>query len=86
MGDTLTDALSWSRATRIGGIQIGSNFALQPYQITTPMPALLGSATLPSQVDLYINGMRQYSGQVPAGPFQLNTIPNIKALATRRWC
>ncbi|MDR3452688.1 MAG: fimbria/pilus outer membrane usher protein [Rhodoferax sp.] len=77
VGDTLTDALSWSRATRIGGIQLGSNFALQPYQITTPVPALLGSATLPSQVDLYVNGMRQYNGQVPAGPFQLNTIPNI---------
>ncbi len=77
IGDTLTDALSWTRATRIGGIQLGSNFALQPYQITTPIPALLGSATLPSQVDLYVNGMRQYNGQVPAGPFQLNTIPNI---------
>ena len=77
IGDTLTDALSWTRATRIGGIQLGSNFALQPYQITTPIPVLLGSATLPSQIDLYVNGMRQYNGQVPAGPFQLNTIPNI---------
>ena len=77
VGDTLTDALSWTRATRIGGIQFGSNFALQPYRITTPVPAFLGSATLPSQVDLYVNGMRQYNGQVPAGPFQLNTIPNI---------
>lgn len=77
VGDTVTDALSWSRATRIGGIQIGSNFALQPYTVTTPIPALLGSAALPSQIDLYVNGMRQYNGQVPAGPFQLNTLPNI---------
>ncbi|TAN11005.1 MAG: fimbrial biogenesis outer membrane usher protein [Burkholderiaceae bacterium] len=77
VGDTITDALSWTRATRIGGIQIGSNFALQPYTVTTPIPALLGSAALPSQIDLYVNGMRQYNGQVPAGPFQLNTLPNI---------
>ncbi len=77
VGDTLTDALAWTRSTRIGGLQIGSNFALQPYQITTPVPALLGSATLPSQIDLYVNGMRQFNGQVPAGPFQLNTLPNI---------
>jgi len=77
VGDTLTGSAGWSRATRIGGIQIGSNFALQPYLVTTPVPALLGSATLPSQIDLYVNGMRQYNGQVPAGPFQLNTLPSI---------
>lgn len=77
VGDTLTGSTGWSRATRIGGIQIGSNFALQPYLVTTPVPALLGSATLPSQIDLYVNGMRQYNGQVPAGPFQLNTLPSI---------
>jgi outer membrane usher protein len=76
-GDTLTGAQSWTRSTRIGGIQLGTNFALQPYLITAPLPAFLGSATLPSQVDLYVNGLRQYSGKVPTGPFQLNAIPNI---------
>lgn len=77
LGDTITGAMPWSRATRIGGVQISRNFALQPYRITTPLPALEGSAALPSQVELYVNGLRQYTGQVPAGPFQLNTIPNI---------
>ena len=77
VGDTLSSAVGFSRATRIGGIQLGSNFALQPYLVTTPVPVLLGSAVLPSQLDLYVNGMRQYNGQVPAGPFQLNTLPSI---------
>jgi len=77
VGDTLTGALSWSRSTRIAGIQLGTNFALQPYLVTTPLPAFFGSATLPSAVQLYVNGVRQYSGNVPAGPFQLNTIPSI---------
>jgi len=77
LGDTLTGASSWSRATRIAGVQVARNFALQPYLVTAPMPAFLGSATLPSDVELYINGMRQYSGKVPAGPFQLNTVPSI---------
>ncbi len=79
VGDTLTAALPWSRATRIGGIQLARNFALQPYKTTAPLPAFMGSATLPSEVELYVNGMRQYSGQVPAGPFQLNTLPNINS-------
>ncbi|NML35475.1 fimbrial biogenesis outer membrane usher protein [Paraburkholderia sp. G-4-1-8] len=77
LGDTLTDALSWSRSTRIAGVQLGTNFTLQPYLVTAPLPAFFGSATLPSNVQLFINGMQQYNGQVPAGPFQLNTIPNI---------
>lgn len=82
VGDTQTSALAWTRATRIGGLQIGSNFALQPYLSTTPAPTLLGSAVLPSQLDLYVNGMRQYNGQVPAGPFQLNTLPSISGAGT----
>jgi outer membrane usher protein len=77
IGDTLTAATSWSRATRIGGVQLGTNFALQPYRITTPLPEFMGSAVLPSQIALYVNGMKQYSGDVPAGPFQLNSIPSI---------
>lgn len=77
LGDTLTDALSWSRSTRIGGVQFGTNFGLQPYLVTAPLPAFIGSATMPSSIDLYVNGLRQYSGQVPTGPFQLSTIPNI---------
>lgn len=77
LGDTLTAALPWSRSTRIGGIQLASNFSLQPYRPTAPLPQFLGSAALPSQVDLFINGMRQSTSQVPAGPFQLNTVPSI---------
>lgn len=77
LGDTLTSATAWSRPTRIGGVQFGTNFALQPYFVTAPLPQFLGSATLPSQVELYIDGMKQYSGQIPAGNFRLDTLPNI---------
>ncbi|MDE4455267.1 fimbria/pilus outer membrane usher protein [Psychrobacter sp. DAB_AL62B] len=76
-GDILTGALSWTRSTRLGGLQFGSNFDLQPYMTTTPLPSFFGSATLPSAVELYVNGLKQYSGEVPAGPFELNTAPSI---------
>ncbi len=76
-GDILTGALSWTRSTRLGGLQIGSNFNLQPYMTTTPLPSFFGSATLPSAVELYVNGLKQYSGEVPAGPFELNTAPIV---------
>ena len=77
VGDTTTGSLSWTRATHIGGVQIARDFALQPYRLTTPLPAFFGEATVPSAIDLYVNGIRQYSGHVPSGPFQLTTIPTI---------
>lgn len=77
LGDTLTNGLSWTRQTRIGGLQIARDFTLQPYQTTTPLPAYFGSAALPSAVQLYINGIQQYTGKVPAGPFQLNVMPSV---------
>ncbi|WP_084652477.1 fimbria/pilus outer membrane usher protein [Ottowia thiooxydans] len=82
VGDTVTGALPWSRATRIGGIQLARNFGLQPYRQTAPLPGFIGSATLPSQVELFVNGIRQFNGQVPAGPFQLNTLPSVNGAGT----
>ena len=77
LGDSLTAATSWSRSTRIGGLQFGRNFGLQPYRNTAPIPALMGTSALPSDIALYINGIQQYRGTVPAGPFTLNTPTGI---------
>lgn len=77
LGDTLTSALSWSRQTRIAGIQIGTDYSLQPYLPTTPLPSFLGAATVPSNVELYVNGLKYYNGQVPAGNFELNGMPSV---------
>lgn len=81
-GDILTGALSWTRPTRLGGLQIGTNFALQPYKSTTPLPSFFGTATLPSAVELYVNGLKQYSGDVPAGPFKLDAAPSFSGTGT----
>jgi len=81
-GDILTGALSWTRSTRLGGLQFGTNFDLQPYLTTAPLPSFFGSATLPSAVELYVNGLKQYSGDVPAGPFELNTAPSFSGAGT----
>ena len=77
VGDVISGQLDWSRPLRLGGIRIGRDFGLQPYRITTPLPTLVGEVAVPSAVDLYVNGIRQYSGQVSPGPFQLATIPGI---------
>jgi len=75
IGDTVTSATSWSRPTRIGGVQLGTDFSLQPYMPTVPIPAFFGSAVLPSQIDLFVNGVRTWTGAVPAGPYELSAGP-----------
>jgi outer membrane usher protein len=80
VGDTTTRSLDWTRATYIGGIQLTRDFSLQPYRLTMPLPAFFGEATAPSAIDLYVNGVRQFNGQVPAGPFQLTAIPHVNGI------
>ncbi len=77
VGDSITGSLPWTRATRFGGIQLQRDFALQPDLITFPIPQFLGQAAVPSTIDLYVNGLRRYSGDAPAGPFQLGAVPIV---------
>jgi outer membrane usher protein len=35
---------------------------------------------VPSEVDLYVNGIRQYTGELPVGPFQLTTQPTVNGI------
>ncbi|MFC5743891.1 fimbria/pilus outer membrane usher protein [Dyella tabacisoli] len=76
-GDTISSSLAWSRSIRLAGFQWRSNFALRPDLITFPVPMLSGSAVVPSSVDLYINNVRQFSTDVPSGPFVFNSVPGI---------
>jgi outer membrane usher protein len=76
-GDFVGGSLAWSRPTRMGGLQLRRNFSLQPQLVTYPLPQFFGEAALPSSVELYVNGLRQYRGEVLPGPFEINTVPNI---------
>lgn len=79
-GDILTRSVDWSRSLRLGGIKFSSDFSLQPYNATTPLASFVGNATLPSQVDLYIDGIRQASQKVSPGQFQLDDVPVISGV------
>lgn len=74
-GDSVSGSLPWSSSWRFGGIQFKRNFAIRPDLITSPVPNLSGSASLPSTLDLYLNNIKTFSGNIPAGPFDLRGIP-----------
>lgn len=77
LGDTITSSLNWNRALRIGGVQWSKSFSLRPDLATFPMPSIGGSAAVPSALQLYVNGVQQYSGEVPGGPFRLNQVGGV---------
>lgn len=76
-GDTATRGPSWTRPVRIGGVRLSSNFSLQPYRPTAPLASFVGQATLPSAVDLYLDGLKRSSYQVLPGQFQLALPPTL---------
>lgn len=76
-GDVTSGALSWSRTLRLAGAKVESDFAMRPDIITYPLPGLEGSVTAPSTIDVLVNGVRQLSQPVQAGPFRVRTIPMV---------
>lgn len=82
VGDFVSAALPWSRAVRMGGISVAHNFDTRPDLVTYPVPSLGGSAVVPTTVDLYLNGLRQFSAQSSGGPFVIATPPALTGAGT----
>ena len=76
-GDVVTGALSWSRAVRLGGAQVTSDFSLRPDLVTYPLPVISSSAAVPATVDVMVNGIREFSEPVQPGPFAVRTLPVV---------
>lgn len=76
-GDFISGGLAWTRPIRMGGVRLRRNFALRPDLITLPVPELAGSAAVPSAVDIYLNGVKTYSNDIPGGPFVVDDLPVI---------
>jgi outer membrane usher protein len=76
-GDLISRSLSWSRSVRLGGLQLRRNFALRPDLVTYPVTGFSGEVAVPSTVDLYVNQVRQLTGSLPPGPFQIETPPSV---------
>lgn len=77
LGDGISGSSMWGRSVYFGGIQWATNFATQPGFVTFPMPALSGTAMVPSTVDLYVNDVLRLKSNVPAGPFDVQNLPVI---------
>ena len=77
LGDSLTHGGAFAQPVRFGGVQWGSNFATDPSFVTFPTPAIGGLADQDSVVDIFVNNLRQATGEVPSGPFRIDNLPVV---------
>src|SRR5207342_1785884 len=59
------------------GLQWRRNFSVRPDLITFPVPRFSGQATVPSAVELLVNNVQQFGGDVDDGPFVIDSFPHI---------
>lgn len=76
-GDAITGASSWSNATRFGGIQYATNFTTQPNFITFPLPGFKGEALVPTNVQVFVNGILNQQQNIDNGSYLFNNIPVV---------
>jgi outer membrane usher protein len=81
-GDAISGGLAWTRPIRFGGVQVQRNFSLRPDLVTLPLAAISGSAAVPSTLDVFVNNVKTYSTEVPAGPYQVTNIPTLSGAST----
>lgn len=77
VGDVFTNPGDQGRSLRIGGIQLATNFATRPTLITYPLPDFYGETSIPSAVDIYINGRLSRSENVQPGSYVFDNIPVV---------
>lgn len=77
VGDSITCGGELAPALRFAGVQHGTDFALRPDLITQPLPAVQGSAQVPSGVDLLVNGRAAGTASVGPGRYTLDALPGV---------
>jgi outer membrane usher protein len=82
LGDFITGGLSWTRALRMEGVQIRSDFSMRPDLVTFPLPFISGSAAVPSTVNVLTDGNAAISHSVDAGPFEIPQLPVVSGAGT----
>ncbi len=77
LGDFISAGLAWSPSLRAAGISFSTDRTLRPDLFSQPQVHLSGAAAAPSTVDIFVDGVRTYSGQTRPGPFTAEIAPTF---------
>ena len=74
LGDFFTASRDLGSSLNLGGISVSKAYGLDPSFVRFPMQTISGNASLPSQLEVYLDGRRIRTEQVRPGEFQLQDI------------
>ncbi|MDC7677512.1 fimbria/pilus outer membrane usher protein [Asticcacaulis machinosus] len=84
LGDSYAAGPSWVQPVRFGGIQWRRDYSIRPDIVTMPTPQMDQNLSVPSTVDIFINGIQRYSQGANAGVLQLTDLPVVTGANTVR--
>jgi outer membrane usher protein FimD/PapC len=73
-GDSFSSSGDLGSILNLGGVSFSKVYRMNPYLITYPTISFTGAAALPSDAELYVNGMKLKSEKLPAGNFDFRNI------------
>lgn len=82
VGDFVGANSSLGAGQPIGGIQWATNFATRPGLVPIPLQRLQGQVSVPSTVEVFVNGVPAYRTEVAPGPFTITDIPVVTGSGT----
>jgi len=74
VGDFFTPSREFSSGVNLGGVSISKLYGIDPYFNKFPTQSVRGSAALPSDLEVYLDGQRIRSEKIKPGEFELRDI------------
>ena len=73
-GDFVTPSGTFSGSLTMGGVSFSKAYSINPAFIRTPLLSFEGLVTLPSQADVYLNGVKVRTEQFAPGSFEIKDL------------
>lgn len=74
IGDVLTPTRDFSSGVNMGGVSITKLYSIDPFFVRFPTQSLTGSVSLPSDMEVYLDGQRIRTERLNPGGFELRDI------------
>lgn len=82
LGDFTGANSTFGGGLALGGLQWATNFATRPGLVPIPLQRLQGQVSVPSTVEVFVNGVPAYRTEVQPGPFTITDIPVVSGGGT----
>lgn len=77
IGDFFTPSRDLGIGVNLGGISVSKVYTLDPYFVRFPMQSISGNVSLPSELEVYLDGHRIRTQQLRPGEFELRDIVSM---------